>query len=79
MKTNSGVLGAVCLQQLLFHTSGRDPAALSLAERLGLGQLSWSWFLARGKARECEKKKRLGEGARERAWFGRAVCRGGDS
>lgn len=45
-KTNSSVLNAVCLEQLLFHTSGMNPATLSLAQRLGLGQLSWSESLA---------------------------------
>lgn len=45
------------LQQVLFHVSGIHPAAISLAKRLGLGQLSWSESQAWGKARDWEKKR----------------------
>lgn len=62
------------LQQVLFHVSGINPAAISLAKRLGLGQLSWSESQAWG----TEKRK---ENGREKEWesLGRAVCRRGDS
>lgn len=55
-----------------------NPATLSLAKCLGLGQLSWSESRAWGKAREWEKKRDWErEGVRES--FGWAVCRRGDS
>lgn len=44
-ESNSVVLNAVCLQ-VLFHTSGMNPATLSLARSLSPGQLSWSEFQA---------------------------------
>ena len=78
-KTNSSVLNAVCLQQLLFHTSGINPDTLSLAKRLGLGQLSWSETRAWEKAKEREKKREAG---REKEWeshLAGAACRRGDS